>query len=155
MEDDTGPAAARQRTAANLKAAREHAGLSQEAVAQGMREMGYRFHQQTIGKIEAGDRDVGFHEAVALASVIGTTIHMLARPPGHAAGALRILSAARDARSARSAAEAADRRHRDAVRLLERALERARNDGLAGALADEIAAGERTLAGPHPGGGSD
>jgi transcriptional regulator with XRE-family HTH domain len=155
VEDDTEPGVISQRLAANLKVARETAGLSQEAVAQGMRETGYRFHQQTIGKIEAGDRIVSAEEASALASVIGTSIYMLLRPAGHTADALRILSAARRVREARAVAATANKKHGDAVFLLKRAIARAREDGLDKALADEIATGERTLAGSQTGEASD
>lgn len=155
MEDDTDPDMVSRRIAVNVKTARENAGLSQEALAQGMREMGHRFHQQTIGKIEAGDRHVSISEGLALARVLGTNIEMLTRPAEHTADAFRILIAARRVREARSAAETANRKHRDMVQLLERALERARKDGLEKALADEIGAGERTLAGSRTGGTSD
>jgi transcriptional regulator with XRE-family HTH domain len=159
VEDDTEPGVISQRLAANLKAAREAAGLSQEAVAQGMRDAGYRFYQQTIGKIEAGDRTVSAEELFALASVIGSSVYMLARPAGHTAEALRILSAARQVRRARDEARAvaiaADRKHGDAVAALKRAIARAREDGLEEALAEEIRTGERTLAGSQKGEVSD
>lgn len=57
--------------AVNLRQAREDAGLSQEAVAQEMRERGFRFHQTTVNKIETGERKVPVGEATELAAVLG------------------------------------------------------------------------------------
>lgn len=145
---DTGPDedATGQRFAVNLKAAREHAGLSQRELAARMNELGFRsFYQQTIGKIEAAGRTVSVGEADKLAQACGVSINMLIRPAGRAAEAFRILNAARRVRDARKAAEVAERKYKDQMGLLDWALRHAREEGLADDLADEIAAGERTL----------
>jgi transcriptional regulator with XRE-family HTH domain len=70
--------------AENLKRMREDKGLSQTALARQMAEMGFPFHQMTISRIEAGRRDVGLVEAVALAERVGGTIGFMMRPPRQA-----------------------------------------------------------------------
>lgn len=52
-------------------------GLSQETVAQRMRERGHSFQQQTILKIEKGDRPLRLAEAVQLVDVLGVEIREL------------------------------------------------------------------------------
>jgi len=56
--------------AANVRAFRERADLSQEELAQRMSERGFGFSQATIWKIESGQRPVKISEAVALSETL-------------------------------------------------------------------------------------
>ncbi len=56
------------------------AGLSQQQVADRMRELGWRWVQPTIWSIEQGRRPVRLAEAVDLATVLGVQLHDLLRP---------------------------------------------------------------------------
>lgn len=56
-----------------IKAAREAKGMSQADLAGYMDARGYEFKQQTINKIEKGDRKVSAAELVALASSLGVS----------------------------------------------------------------------------------
>lgn len=56
-----------------VKAAREAKGLSQSELASSMNARGSDFKQQTINKIEGGDRKVSAAELVALASALDTS----------------------------------------------------------------------------------
>ncbi len=70
--------------AANLRKARELAGLSQDHVASGMRERGHAYHRTTVYKIESSVRKVPAVELPALADVLDTTIdELLAVPRAH------------------------------------------------------------------------
>ena len=44
--------------------------MSQAALANAMKERGHRWHQQTVGRVEAGTQEVSFREAVDLAAVL-------------------------------------------------------------------------------------
>ena len=57
----------------NLRKVRETAGMSQAAVAEAMTERGHGWHQQTVGRVEAGRQAVRFSEAVDLAAIFRTT----------------------------------------------------------------------------------
>jgi transcriptional regulator with XRE-family HTH domain len=150
MNDQADPDMADQRFAQNLRAAREHAGLSQAALAAEMAEMGYPFHQQTIARIEGGSQRVRLAEALALARSVRTSLDALARPAGLAREAYQILDSARRVRAARrDVAEGAARlaaEKADLARLLRRAGEK----GMAESLADEIAVGNRALRDDEP-----
>jgi len=54
-----------------LRYLREEAGLTQQQLADVMREAGARMHRSTIGKIEAGERVVSIGEAAQFAEVLG------------------------------------------------------------------------------------
>lgn len=56
---------------ARLREARETAGLSQSEVARAMQNEGFRWYQQTIAKVELGQRSLKIGEALALAGIIG------------------------------------------------------------------------------------
>ncbi|MDO8338441.1 MAG: helix-turn-helix transcriptional regulator [Microcella sp.] len=71
------PSAADQRFAAEVKKVRERRSMSQELVAELMRERGFRFHQATIYKIENGSRRVTVGEAEALSQVLGASLSFL------------------------------------------------------------------------------
>src|SRR5262245_66531650 len=60
-----------QNIAANVRAYREAAGISQEELAQRMTDRGFGFSQATIWKIESGQRPVRASELVALADCFG------------------------------------------------------------------------------------
>jgi transcriptional regulator with XRE-family HTH domain len=129
----------------NFKAARERAGLTQEAVARAMAEAEFAFVQQTIARIELGRRKVSFGEAVALARAVGSTADALSRPPGLALEGWRILDAARQARESHATITVEARKFRDARARLERAAAKAAKDGTAHELADELSVGKRAL----------
>lgn len=48
---------------------RKQAGLSQSDLATAMSDLGFRWHQPTVGRVEAGDRPLRFDEALALADL--------------------------------------------------------------------------------------
>lgn len=60
-----------QNIAANVRAYREAAGISQEEMAQRMADRGFPFTQATIWKVESGQRPVKASELIALADVFG------------------------------------------------------------------------------------
>lgn len=71
--------------AANLRAARAVADLSQETVAARMRALGFtEWQYQTVGKAERGSKKGGrrltAEEIIALAEALGTTIFALMKP---------------------------------------------------------------------------
>lgn len=61
----------------NLRTLRERAGLSQSELGKRMRACGFRWHQQTVSAIEAGDQPVKWADAVAVAEILGTTLDRL------------------------------------------------------------------------------
>ena len=63
--------------AANLRALREKAGMSQKDLATAMSKRGVPWHQQTVGRIEAGQQQVRFAEAVEAAAVLKTSLDRL------------------------------------------------------------------------------
>lgn len=65
--------AAEQYVPENLRALRERKGMSQAALAEAMRALGKRWHQTTVARIEAGQREVRFKEIVDLAAILGVT----------------------------------------------------------------------------------
>jgi transcriptional regulator with XRE-family HTH domain len=68
--------------AANIRAARARADISQASCARRMRALGFEsIYPQTIGTIEREERQVSAAEAVALAFVLGTTPEVLLTPP--------------------------------------------------------------------------
>ena len=69
-----------------LRGLREDAGLTQRQLADVMRGAGYKIHQTTVAKIEAGERTVSVDEAAQLADVLGIDLpgnaQRGAQPPG-------------------------------------------------------------------------
>jgi transcriptional regulator with XRE-family HTH domain len=66
------PTAIRLAIAANIRAERARASLSQQDVADAMRQRGFAYwRQQTTGATERGERRVTADELVALAAVLG------------------------------------------------------------------------------------
>lgn len=67
--------------AENIRRWRERKGLSQDALAAGMTDFGFPFHQATIYKIEKGERPVRIVEALALAALLDQYLYDLIDPP--------------------------------------------------------------------------
>jgi transcriptional regulator with XRE-family HTH domain len=65
----------------NARAARARAKLTQQSTAAHMRLLGCRWHFQTVGNVERGDRPLSAYEVAALAIVLGTTAEVLILPP--------------------------------------------------------------------------
>ena len=63
----------------SMKVARRQAGMTQTDLANAMNERGHTFRQQTIQKIESGDRSLQFDEAAEIAEVIGVPLERLAK----------------------------------------------------------------------------
>ena len=71
------------RFAASVQRLREHAGISQTALAKQMSEAGWSgFHQTTISRIEKGVRPVRLGEARALARLLGSSVPTMYSPVG-------------------------------------------------------------------------
>jgi transcriptional regulator with XRE-family HTH domain len=129
------------RFAENLRAARERAGLSQQDLANRMGENGHPMPQQTINRIENGQRRVEISEALALARSVGGHIDSLVRPQHLLDEAWRLLDGAREVREARAAAD----RLESARARLEKHIARVTEAGHADALADEITIARQAL----------
>ena len=69
------------RFASAFKFARVEAELSQESVAEQMRDLGFDMSQPVVGKIERGNRRVSIGEAEALASIVKTSLSALLAGP--------------------------------------------------------------------------
>ena len=129
----------------NLRALREHQGMSQAALATAMRERGWSWHQTTVVRVEGGQQQPGYGEVVDLAVILGVSLARLSYATGEAAdlmlaeGAIiRLREAAEESASSltrlcaeRAAAERAARdagkskypRVRDTARAIEAELE--------------------------------
>ena len=143
---DPAPDMTDERFAANLKAARERAGLSQRQLAERMAEAGHPMPQQTINRIESGTRKVrGVGEARSLAQALGTTVDILSLPRGAALDALHLTQGARRLREAASAARAARGRYDFERQLLARVTEKLAASDLAAQLREEIGIARRAL----------
>ena len=64
----------------NVRLHRENRGWSQADLAQKMAADGWKYHPQTVHRVEAGQRKVTIGEAEALARIFGTTIDSLTWP---------------------------------------------------------------------------
>lgn len=60
-----------------FKETRERVGLSQVEVAQAMQEAGFDFHQQTVYKVETGQRRITIGEAVELSRIVRASVEKL------------------------------------------------------------------------------
>jgi transcriptional regulator with XRE-family HTH domain len=67
--------------AANVRAQRARTGLTQQALAKRMRQLGARWHFQTVGAVERGERPLSAYEVPALAFALWTTLDVLMLPP--------------------------------------------------------------------------
>jgi transcriptional regulator with XRE-family HTH domain len=66
--------------ASRLRAARQVAGLSQDALAKAMNERGFSWRQTTVAKTEAAVRPVLFAEAIALAAIFRMRVESFVSP---------------------------------------------------------------------------
>jgi transcriptional regulator with XRE-family HTH domain len=57
----------------NLRKVREAANMSQAALAEAMTGRGHAWHQQTVGRVEAGHQPARWKEAVDVAKILRTT----------------------------------------------------------------------------------
>jgi transcriptional regulator with XRE-family HTH domain len=79
---DASPATIQRVIAANIRAERARARLSQQEVADAMSERGFTYwRQQTAGATERGERRVTADELTALAGVFGAPPEILWRVP--------------------------------------------------------------------------
>jgi hypothetical protein len=79
-EDDTPPELTEQRFAANLREARGT--MSQYTLAREMQDRGWPWRQQTVARVEAGQRMVRLGEATAIAEILQVPLDMLILPRG-------------------------------------------------------------------------
>ena len=133
--------------AANLKAAREQAGLSQEAVAAQMREEGHNWRQQTVAKIENGTQAVKLGEAHSVAQIVGSTAERLAWPLEQARLGMVLRGATGRLRKLRDEHQAAGEKLEQARQRLEKLVKDLRDSGHADSFADLIQNAERALEG--------
>jgi transcriptional regulator with XRE-family HTH domain len=83
MTDDYQPAfpdEAERRLAANLRILRERRGISQVKLAQEMVAREWPWRQQTVARVENGQRMIRLGEAVALASILSVSLGYLTQP---------------------------------------------------------------------------
>jgi transcriptional regulator with XRE-family HTH domain len=73
-----------ERLAANVRLLRERRGMSQRQLAEAMAERGHPWHQQTVGRVEEGNRPVRFAEAEDLAAILQAPLDRLAWASGEA-----------------------------------------------------------------------
>jgi transcriptional regulator with XRE-family HTH domain len=64
----------------NIRLRRENLGMSQADLAQKMAVLGWKYHPQTVHRIESGNRKVTVGEAEALARIFNTTVDSLTWP---------------------------------------------------------------------------
>jgi transcriptional regulator with XRE-family HTH domain len=74
------PDEAERRFAANLRVLRERRGISQARLAQEMLARQWPWRQQTVARLENGQRMLRFGEAIALASILGVSLDRFTRP---------------------------------------------------------------------------
>jgi transcriptional regulator with XRE-family HTH domain len=79
-----------QRFAANLRLLRERHGISQVKLAQEMAARGWPWRQQTVTRLENGQRMIRFGEATALAEILDTPLERFTRAGPEAAEAERL-----------------------------------------------------------------
>lgn len=122
---DSGDQAVGERLAANLRALREHQGMSQAALARAMKERGHPWHQPTVFRAETGVQAVTIEEATGLAVILGVPLDRLTWATGELADRMvaemaitRLREAAEEAASAlarlHAARAGAERGARDA-----------------------------------------
>jgi transcriptional regulator with XRE-family HTH domain len=96
MVDDYQPAfpdEAERRLAANLRILREGRGISQARLAQEMLAWDWPWRQQTVTRVENGQRMIRLGEAIALASILGVSLGYLTRPGSEALEAEKVRAA--------------------------------------------------------------
>ena len=123
MADDDQPAFpddAEQRFAANLRILRERQGVSQVKLAQEMAARGWPWRQQTVTRLENGQRMIRFGEAIALASILGVSLGYLTRAGSEAIEVEKIRAASARLRESCEAVAAAVCHLLDTQRTAER-----------------------------------
>jgi transcriptional regulator with XRE-family HTH domain len=96
---------------------RQQAGLTQQQLADVMREAGAKMHRSTIGKIEAGERVVSIGEAAQFAGILGIDLKQLIN-----VGQERLVTAQLRIRSLEHRADGYARQRDEAQILLDDAL---------------------------------
>lgn len=109
-----------QRFAANLRLLRERQGISQVKLAQEMVARGWPWRQQTVTRLENGQRMIRFGEATALAEILNTPLERFARPVSEAVEVEKIRAASAQLRESCEAVAAAVCRLLDEQRTAER-----------------------------------
>lgn len=137
-----------ERFIANLRAAREQAGLSHQDMAARMQDRGFdSFVRQTIQRIESGRRGVSVGEGMALAACVGANFMDLAQRSEDARyEGVTVAHAIRRFRESQKQLKTAAGLHAQNRTRLEFAVKRVRGAGFADELAREITAAERLLA---------
>jgi transcriptional regulator with XRE-family HTH domain len=123
VADDDQPAFpddAEQRFAANLRILRERQGVSQVKLAQEMAARGWPWRQQTVTRLENGQRMIRFGEAIALASILGVSLDRFTRPVSEAIEVEKIRAASARLRESCEAVAVAVCHLLDAQRTAER-----------------------------------
>jgi transcriptional regulator with XRE-family HTH domain len=101
--------------AANVRAYREAAGMSQEELAQQMADRGFPFTQATVWKVERGQRPVRAGELIALGDIFGRIlVTNLTNPPDATRHTIQLERTSRNASAAYSALKAAAAAYLDA-----------------------------------------
>ena len=103
---EPGDQAVDERLAENLRALREHQGISQAALARRMKARGHPWHQATVHRVETGVQPVSLKEATGLAAILGVPLDRLTWAAGEVAD--RLLAEAAIGRLREAAEEAAD-----------------------------------------------
>ena len=70
---------------ANLVRLREGAGMTQTDLARALRDYGLAFHQQTVQRIEAGDRPLRLNEAIAVSKIFQQSLEGMTQSLDHEA----------------------------------------------------------------------
>jgi transcriptional regulator with XRE-family HTH domain len=123
VADDDQPAFpdnAEQRFAANLRVLRERQGISQVKLAQEMAVRGWPWRQQTVTRLENGQRMIRFGEAIALASILGVSLDRFTRSVSEALEVEKIRATSARIRESCEAVAAAVCHLLDAQRTAER-----------------------------------
>lgn len=63
----------------NMKRRRDLLGMNQTELARRMKAAGYPFHQQTVQRVEAGERPIRLDEAYAVAEILGSSVDSMTR----------------------------------------------------------------------------
>lgn len=113
--------------AGNLRRLRELAGWSQSELARRAAAEGLAFHQQTVQRIERGERPVRLNEAMVLVEIVGSDLEQMLEPVNEEMAASELIEAARTVaervNSFDDAVGLAAKRAFDAMLLLEERVE--------------------------------
>lgn len=124
MRDDKYREPPDERFGINLRTLREQAGLSQSALAAEMTERGWSWHQQTVGRIEAGRQSVRFGEIEELAGIFRVALDRFRWGSAEASEAEFVYMAGTRVRRQHEVVATAVREHIAAIAAAERTLER-------------------------------